>query len=101
MQNLPTILKNNHFLLSFGNYLRILCRMFADRTPVMSPEFILRIDTGGEPSFGTSKADGLWYRVFPKTMKEIVYIQSLPKNIKLLTPAKGDGVLVRADSLPI
>jgi hypothetical protein len=75
--------------------------MFADRTPVMSPEFILRTDNGAEPSFGISKADGLWYRVIPTNLKEIVYIQSLPKNIKLLTPAEGHGVLVRADSLPV
>lgn len=74
--------------------------MFADRTPVMSPEFILRNDEGNEPSFGTSKAEGLWYRVIPSTLKEIQYIQFLPKNIKVLTPAKGHGVLIRADSLP-
>lgn len=75
--------------------------MFADRTPIMSPEFIQRVDKGREPTFGTSKADGLWYRVFPSTLKEIAYIQTLPKNIRVLAPAVGDGVLVRADSLPI
>jgi len=75
--------------------------MFVNRTPVVSPEFILRNDEGNEASFGTSKADGLWYRVIPVNMKEIQYIQCLPKNIKLLTPARGHGVLIRADALPI
>lgn len=75
--------------------------MFADRTPVMSPEFILRIDTGKEPTFSTSVAEGLWYRVLPSTYKEICFIQALPKNIKVLTPAHSDGVLIRADAMPI
>ena len=89
------------FLLFFENLSRILWSMFANRTPVMKPEFVLRVDSGKETTFGISQASGLWYRVFPSNLREITYIQSLPKNIKVLTPANGDGVLVRADSLPI
>jgi len=93
--------KNNEFILVSLFFTSIFHHMFANRAPVMSPEFILRNDDGREPSFGTSKAEGLWYRVIPENMREVRYIQCLPKNIKLLTPASGHGVLIRADSLPI
>lgn len=66
----------------------------------MSPKFITRIEGNGDFRFSTQKASGLWYRVIPHTAKEIMYLQSLPKNVKVLVPEHGDGLLVRGDSVP-
>lgn len=74
--------------------------MFKRSTPEMGPEFITRIDGNGDFRFSTQKASGLWYRVIPHTAKEIMYLQSLPKNVKVLVPAHGDGLLVRGDAIP-
>lgn len=66
----------------------------------MGPEFITRIDqANGEFSFSTQKASGLWYRVIPDTAREVLYLQMLPKGVKVLVPASGDGLLVRGDSI--
>lgn len=75
--------------------------MFAIRYPEMNPTFLLRVEKGSDFSFEASRAEGLWYRVFPSNIKEIHYLQMLIKNIHILAPAEGGGVLVRADSLPI
>ena len=66
----------------------------------MAPRFIVRYDQGTEFRFSTKKAEGLWYRVYPSTYQEVVYMQTLPKNVRVLTPAEGDGLLIRADSIP-
>lgn len=74
--------------------------MFDDREPIMSPEFILRTDEKNEIQINISKASGLWYRVIPKTAKEIFYLQTLTKYVHILAPATGHGVLVRSDIIP-
>lgn len=74
--------------------------MFEDREPVMSPTFVRRIEEKNETKFETSVAAGLWYRVIPKTAKEIFYLQTLTKYVHILAPASGHGVLVRSDIIP-
>jgi hypothetical protein len=75
--------------------------VFANRIPEMSPRFLTRVDKGNDFIFEENAADGLWYRVIPQTAKEVFFIQFLPKGRLVLTPAKGDGILVRADAMPI
>lgn len=76
--------------------------MFKRQTPEIGPEFITRIDeANGEFRFSTQKADGLWYRVIPHTAREVFYLQMLPKGVKVLVPANGDGLLVRGDSVNV
>jgi hypothetical protein len=41
--------------------------------------------------------DGLFYRTFPYTPKEVFFLQTLSKNDTIHVPENGDGVLVRAD----
>ena len=67
----------------------------------MSPKFITRVDEGSDFRFPVDTADGLWYRVIPETAREVFYLQTLPKGIRSLVPESGDGLLVRADSLPL
>jgi len=74
--------------------------MFKNRQPEMNPQFITRVDDGSDFRFPVDEADGLWYRVIPETAKEVFYLQSLPKGIRVLVPAEGDGLLVRGDSIP-
>jgi len=75
--------------------------MFKRQTPEIGPEFLVRTDLpNGEIKFVTQKTAGLWYRVIPHTAREVFYLQMLPKNVKVLVPAKGDGVFVRGDSIP-
>lgn len=74
--------------------------MFKDRTPEMNPRFITRVDDGSDFRFPVDNADGLWYRVIPETAREVFYLQSLPKGIRVLVPAEGNGLLVRGDSIP-
>lgn len=73
--------------------------MFPNRIPEVGPRFITRIDEGSEFRFSVSTAGGLWYRVNPSTAREVFYLQALPKGIRVLVPAEGDGLLVRADSI--
>ena len=75
--------------------------MFKNRQPEMNPQFITRVDHGADFSFLVDKAGGLWFRVIPETAKEVFYLQSLPKGIRVLVPSDGDGLLVRGDSIPI
>jgi hypothetical protein len=75
--------------------------MFNDREPEVGPKFITRIDHGADFRFPVDTADGLWYRVKPSTAREVFYLQSLPKGIRVLVPAEGDGLLVRGDSIPV
>jgi hypothetical protein len=73
--------------------------MFPNRIPEVGPRFITRIDEGADFRFSVSKAGGLWYRVNPSNAREVLYLQSLPSGIRVLVPAEGDGLLVRADSI--
>ena len=74
--------------------------MFQDRQPEVNPKFITRIDEGSDFRFSVSEAGGLWYRVNPCNGREVFYLQALPKGIRVLVPAEGNGLLVRADSIP-
>jgi len=73
--------------------------MFPNRIPEVGPRFITRIDEGSEFRFSVSTADGLWYRVNASNAREVLYLQALPSGIRILVPAEGDGLLVRADSI--
>jgi hypothetical protein len=48
-------------------------------------------------TFDVKQLDGLFYRTFPYTPKEVFFLQTLSKNDTLHVPENGDGVLVRAD----
>jgi hypothetical protein len=44
--------------------------------------------------FKSEKRVGSFYLVIPKTAKEIFYIQMLVKNIDVMIPAEGDGLIL-------
>lgn len=75
--------------------------VFSNRQPEIDPRFLTRVDMGNDFCFSVRRADGLWYRVIPETAREVFYLQSLPKGIRLLVPEDGDGLLIRADSIPV
>ncbi len=75
--------------------------MFEDREPEVGARFITRVDEGSDFRFPVDTADGLWYRVRASTAREVFYLQSLPKGIRVLVPAEGDGLLIRGDSIPV
>jgi len=75
--------------------------MFEDREPEVGARFITRVDEGADFRFPVDTADGLCYRVRPSTAREVFYLQSLPKGIRVLVPAEGDGLLIRGDSIPV
>ena len=75
--------------------------MFEDREPEVGARFITRVDEGADFRFPVDTADGLWYRVRPSTAREVFYLQSLPKGIRVLVPAEGDVLLIRGDSIPV
>jgi len=48
-------------------------------------------------TFDVKQLEGLFYRVFPYTAKEVFFLQTLTKGSTIHVPESGDGVLVRAD----
>jgi hypothetical protein len=44
--------------------------------------------------FKSEKRVGSFYLVIPKTAKEIFYIQMLVKNVDVMIPAEGDGLIL-------
>ena len=48
-------------------------------------------------TFDVKRLEGLFYRVFPYTGKEVFFLQTLSKGSTIHVPESGDGVLVLAD----
>ena len=47
----------------------------------------------------SEKREGKFYRVIPNSAKEVFYIQMLPKNVDVLVPQDGDGLIISAEAI--
>jgi hypothetical protein len=72
---------------------------FAARIPTRHPEVIKRrkMVTSDEYTFDTVMLKGSFYRVTPTSAREVFLLASLEKYEEKWAPAKGDGIIVRAD----
>ena len=70
--------------------------IFKDREVEINPTVLIREDDKSKNDFTFYRKQlfGVYYRVTPKTPKEIFFIQRLTKNSVLFTPDAGDGLIV-------
>jgi len=70
--------------------------IFKDREVEINPTVLIREDDKGKNDFTFYRKQlfGVYYRVTPKTPKEIFFIRGLTKNSVLFTPDAGDGLIV-------
>lgn len=72
--------------------------MFEDRVRVNNPTIVIRKNLPNDDfQFFTEKRVGTFYLVIPKTAKEIFYIQMLVKNIDVMLPLEGDGLILSSN----
>ena len=70
-------------------------QMFQERSRVNNPTVMIRYDLPNKDyQFKPEKRVGSFYRVIPRTAKEIFYIQMLVKNIDVMIPSEGDGLIL-------
>jgi hypothetical protein len=67
--------------------------LFSNKELVHNPKVIIRKDEE-EVSFDIKQLDGAFYRVIPRTAKEVLFLQHLKKNVFVYTPAEGDGLII-------
>lgn len=73
-------------------------RFFA-RVASKSPEVIMKrkMISVDDYAFDTHSLKGNYYRVVPTNAREVLFLASLEKYVDKWAPAKGDGIIVRAD----
>ena len=70
-------------------------QMFQDRSRVNNPTIVIRKDLPNKDfQFISEKRVGSFYLVIPRTAKEVFYIQMLIKNVDVMIPAEGDGLIL-------
>ena len=71
--------------------------MFEDREEVNNPTVMIRKELDAkEFIYISEKRVGKFYRVVPNSAREVFYIQMLLKNVDMLVPQEGDGMLISA-----
>ena len=71
--------------------------MFEDREEVNNPTVMIRKELDAkEFIYISEKRVGKFYRVIPNSAREVFYIQMLLKNVDMLVPQEGDGMLMSA-----
>lgn len=73
--------------------------LFSERLKVENPKVLIRENKGNDFYFRQDCLVGVYFRVFPSTAREILFIQSLRKNIDVYLPADEDGGLIVAPLL--
>ena len=75
--------------------------IFKDREVEINPTILIREDNKSKNDFTFYRKQlfGVYYRVTPKTSKEIFFIQGLAKNSVLFTPDVGDGLILAPSCL--
>ena len=74
--------------------------MFRERLRVNNPTVIIRKDLPNKDfQFISEKRVGTFYLVIPRTAREVFYIQMLIKNVDVMVPAEGDGLILTCDSV--
>jgi hypothetical protein len=70
-------------------------QMFHDRVRVNNPSVVIRKNLPNDDfQFVVEKRVGTFYLVIPQTAKEIFYIQMLVKNVDVMIPVEGDGLIL-------
>jgi hypothetical protein len=72
---------------------------FAARIEDKNPEVIKKrkMITTDDYAFDSTQIKGRYYRVFPTCAREVFFLSMLRKYDEKWAPAKGDGIIVRAD----
>ena len=74
--------------------------MFQDPLKVDNPIVVIRKDLPNKDfQFITEKRMGSFYLIIPKTAREIFYIQMLVKNVDVMVPAEGDGLILSCNAI--
>ena len=75
--------------------------IFKDREVEINPTVLIRENNKSKNDFTFYRKQlfGVYYRVTPKTSKEIFFIQGLAKNSVLFTPDVGDGLILAPSCL--
>jgi len=67
---------------------------FEDRMYVVNPKVLIRENREGDFHFRQDSLKGTYFRVFPSTAKEIIFLQRIRKNIEVYLPADEEGGLI-------
>lgn len=72
---------------------------FPAKVVVHDPEVIFKqkYEVSDEMSFYAETVEGKFYRIIPSSMREIDFFTTLQKYVEIFAPAKGNGVIVKAD----
>jgi hypothetical protein len=72
---------------------------FPVKIAVLNPQVILKekYQNSDEFSFYAETVMGDFYRVIPTTMREIDFFKNCKQHEEKFAPAKGNGIIVRAD----
>ena len=71
--------------------------MFEDREAVSNPSVMIRKELDAkEFIYVSEKRVGKFYRVIPNSAREVFYVQMLLKNVDVLVPQEGDGIIISA-----
>ena len=73
--------------------------LFSEKLKVENPKVLIRENKGNDFYFRQDCLVGIYFRVFPSTAREILFLQSLRKNIDVYLPADEDGGLIVAPLL--
>jgi len=70
--------------------------LFKNKELVHNPKVLIRDNENQKDdfSFSVKQLEGAFYRVVPKTGKEVMFLQSLKKNVFVYTPAEGNGLII-------
>jgi len=58
-------------------------------------------EVNGEPNFEEDTLPGKWYRVYPKTAKDVFFLSMLDHRRDKFAPASGCGVLIHPRCLMV
>ena len=74
--------------------------MFEYRQGVDDPTVMIRKDLDAKVFvYISEKREGKFYRIIPNSAKEVFYIQMLLKNVDVLVPQDGDGLIISANAV--
>tara|TARA_R100000655_G_scaffold21217_4_gene43574 strand:+ start:30376 stop:30624 length:249 start_codon:yes stop_codon:yes gene_type:complete len=69
-------------------------KLFIDRIITENPKVLVRENKGNDFYFRQDCLVGTYYRVFPSSAREVMFLQSLRKNIDVYLPADEIGGLI-------
>jgi hypothetical protein len=74
--------------------------MFSISIPEADPRIICeQKKTNGHNIFETRYASGLFFRVYPKTCREVSALQMLQHHVDKFAPADGNGIIITKNAM--